>query len=47
MATGKAAKRAAAAVDQERLWARHMAMAQIGAIPCNGVNRQALSAEDI
>jgi N-carbamoyl-L-amino-acid hydrolase len=47
VAIGEAARRAAAAVDQERLWARHMAMAEIGAIPCNGVNRQALSAEDI
>ncbi len=42
-----AAKRAAAAVDPERLWQRHMAMAEIGAIAGNGVNRQALSAEDV
>ncbi len=41
------AHRAAAAVDQGRLWQRHMAMAEIGAIAGNGVNRQALSAEDI
>jgi beta-ureidopropionase / N-carbamoyl-L-amino-acid hydrolase len=41
------AARAAAAVDQDRLWRRHMAMAEIGAIPGNGVNRQALSPEDI
>jgi N-carbamoyl-L-amino-acid hydrolase len=41
------AKSAAAAVDQERLWRRHMAMAEIGAIADNGVNRQALSPEDI
>lgn len=34
-------------VDQERLWQRHMEMAQIGAIPNNGVNRAALSKEDI
>jgi hypothetical protein len=36
--------RAAAAVDQERLWQRHMAMAEIGTIAGDGVNRQALSA---
>jgi beta-ureidopropionase / N-carbamoyl-L-amino-acid hydrolase len=34
-------------VDQERLWHRHMQMAQIGAIPNNGVNRAAFSKEDI
>jgi N-carbamoyl-L-amino-acid hydrolase len=38
---------AVARVDQQRLWQRHMLMAQIGAIPGNGVNRAALSAEDI
>lgn len=38
---------AAAKVDQDRLWNRHMQMAEFGAIPGNGVNRQALSAEDI
>ena len=38
---------AAAAVRQDRLWKRHMAMAKIGAIPGNGVNRQALTQEDI
>ena len=47
MSAGEPALRAAAAVDPERLWNRHMAMAEIGAIPGNGVNRQALSAEDI
>ncbi|HSA81532.1 MAG TPA: M20/M25/M40 family metallo-hydrolase, partial [Geminicoccaceae bacterium] len=47
MATGEPALRAAAAVDPERLWDRHMTMAEIGAIPGDGVNRQALSAEDI
>ncbi len=48
MASWKAAaKRAARAVDEERLWRRHMAMAEIGAFPGGGVNRQALSAEDI
>ena len=34
-------------IDQERLWRRHMEMAKIGEIPGNGVNRAALSAEDI
>lgn len=38
---------AVARVNQQRLWQRHMEMAQIGAIPGNGVNRAALSAEDI
>lgn len=33
-------------VDQERLWARLMDMASIGATPKGGVNRAALSAED-
>ena len=47
MAIEQAARSAAAAVDAERLWRRHMAMAEIGAIADDGVNRQALSAEDI
>ena len=34
-------------VDERRMWQRHMEMAQIGAIPGNGVNRAAFSAEDI
>jgi N-carbamoyl-L-amino-acid hydrolase len=34
-------------VDQQRLWQRLMEMARIGAIPNNGVNRAALSKEDI
>lgn len=34
-------------IDTARLWARHMHMATIGAIAGNGVNRAALSAEDI
>jgi N-carbamoyl-L-amino-acid hydrolase len=38
---------AVARVSEERLWRRHMEMAQIGAIPGNGVNRAALSKEDI
>jgi N-carbamoyl-L-amino-acid hydrolase len=42
-----ASHRAAALVRKDRLWKRHMAMARIGAIPGNGVNRQALSHEDI
>jgi beta-ureidopropionase / N-carbamoyl-L-amino-acid hydrolase len=36
----------AAAVDEGRLWERHMEMARLGALPGGGVNRQALSAED-
>jgi N-carbamoyl-L-amino-acid hydrolase len=34
-------------VDQQRLWARLMEMAKIGAIPNGGVNRAAFSQEDI
>jgi N-carbamoyl-L-amino-acid hydrolase len=34
-------------VNEQRLWQRHAEMAQIGAIPGNGVNRAALSKEDI
>ncbi|MGI9335430.1 MAG: M20 family metallo-hydrolase [Gammaproteobacteria bacterium] len=37
----------AAHVDQQRLWSRHMALAEIGATPAGGVNRQALSGEEI
>lgn len=33
-------------VDRERLWDRHMRLAEHGATPAGGVNRQALSAED-
>ena len=47
MTAEQRAARAAAAVDQERLWRRHMAMAEIGAIADNGVNRQCLSEDDI
>ncbi len=36
----------AAAVDADRLWARHMAMARHGARADGGVDRQALSSED-
>src|SRR5277367_5421985 len=39
--------RAAAGIDEARLWQRHMAMARLGARPDGGVNRQALSGEDI
>ena len=34
-------------VSESRLWDRHMEMACLGAIPGNGVNRPALSEEDI
>jgi beta-ureidopropionase / N-carbamoyl-L-amino-acid hydrolase len=34
-------------ISESRLWQRHMEMARIGAIPGNGVNRPALSDEDI
>lgn len=44
---GPDALAAAEKVDQERLWDRHMQMARFGAIPGHGVNRQALSDEDI
>lgn len=44
---GDAARRAAAAVSEERLWRRLMAMAEIGGFPGGGVNRQALSDADI
>lgn len=37
---------AAAAVDGERLWRRLMSMAEIGATPRGGVNRQAFSPQD-
>lgn len=40
-------ERVADAVREDRLWGRLMDMAKIGAIPGNGVNRQALSKEDI
>ncbi len=39
--------RVAACVREDRLWERHMAMARHGATPAGGVNRQALSAEEI
>ena len=43
----EAHKDAVERVSEARLWQRHMEMAQIGAIPGNGVNRPALSDEDI
>ncbi|MCC6533394.1 MAG: M20 family metallo-hydrolase [Burkholderiales bacterium] len=43
----EAHREAAERVSQARLWQRHMAMARIGAIAGNGVNRPALSDEDI
>lgn len=42
-----ASQRAAAQVDTARLWRRHELMARHGATPAGGVNRQALSDEDI
>ncbi len=39
--------RAADGIDETRLWQRHMAMARFGARADGGVDRQALSAEDI
>jgi len=41
------ARDAAGCVDEQRLWRRHAEMALIGAIAGNGVNRAALSQEDI
>lgn len=43
----EATQDAVARVDEDRLWRRHMEMAEIGAIPGNGVNRAAFSSEDI
>ena len=37
----------AARVDADRLWERHQCLARHGATPDGGVNRQALSAEEI
>ena len=34
-------------ISQERLWSRHLQLAEIGATPAGGVNRQALSREEI
>jgi N-carbamoyl-L-amino-acid hydrolase len=40
------AAKAAAAVDEERLWRRHMEMAKLGATPAGGVRRLALDGND-
>lgn len=40
-------KRASSYVSQQRLWDRHESLARIGATAAGGVNRQALSLEDI
>ena len=40
-------KRASDFVDEERLWARQMYLATFGETSKGGVNRQALSAEEI
>lgn len=40
------ARDVAAAIDEQRLWQRHMAMAEIGATGRGGVNRQALTTAD-
>lgn len=45
--TAKLTAQAAQFVNAERLWHRHMQMAQHGATAAGGVNRQALSPEDI
>ncbi len=45
--SAKPSSRVAQAVDQGRLWQRHVEMARHGGLPKGGVNRQALSAEDI
>ncbi len=37
---------AASRIDENRLWQRHVDMAQLGGLAKGGVNRQALSAED-
>lgn len=39
--------RLAAAIDEDRLWRRHMALAELGATAKGGVNRPALSEEEI
>jgi len=43
----EATQDAVSRVDEDRLWRRHLEMAEIGAIPGNGVNRAAFSSEDI
>jgi N-carbamoyl-L-amino-acid hydrolase len=40
------AARAAATVDEARLWQRHVEMARLGATPAGGVRRLALDGND-
>jgi N-carbamoyl-L-amino-acid hydrolase len=44
---GQTRARPGDAIDETRLWGRHMAMGRFGARADGGVNRQALSAEDV
>jgi N-carbamoyl-L-amino-acid hydrolase len=44
--TGDLAAKAAASVDEKRLWERHMEMATLGATPAGGVRRLALDGND-
>src|SRR5260370_9621317 len=44
--TKASAEKAAASVDEKRLWQRHMAMAKLGGTPRGGVRRLALDAND-
>jgi N-carbamoyl-L-amino-acid hydrolase len=46
MSTDISADKIAAAIDEQRLWDRHMVMGAIGATQKGGVNRQAFSPED-
>ena len=46
MSEAHPALNAAAAVDEERLWRRHLDLARCGATPAGGVNRPAFSAAD-
>ena len=45
--TRHASSGAADAVEDRRLWARHLELVRIGATPAGGVNRQALTPEDL
>ena len=47
MADSSNGVRASSAVREDRLWQRHVEMAKLGATAKGGVNRQALSAEDV
>ena len=44
--SARAVAGAVAAVKQDRLWQRHLQIAEIGATGRGGVNRQALTPED-